>query len=259
MDDARVGGAAEHDLFARERQELACAFRWAARYDLHEGVANHFSLRVADADPASGRGPLFLLNPDGRHFSRMCASDLLLLDADDASVMRRDNPPEPTAWGLHSAIQRLAPHARCVLHAHPIYSTALASLSDSTLPPIDQNTALFYGKVVIDEAYGGLAFESEGKRCASLLEDENVIAMVMGNHGVLTIGETVAQAFDRLYYFERAAQTYIQALQTGRPLRVLPHDVAAKTAQQSANLNPGEAHFRELFTILREEEPEFMA
>ena len=236
-----------------ERVDLACAFRWTARLGLHEGVANHFSLAVSED------GRRFLMNANQVHFSRIKASELLLIDADDPATMERPDAPDPTAWGLHGAIHRLCPHARCVMHAHPIHSTVLASLADSRLPPIDQNTAMFYERHVVDEGYGGLAFEEEGARCADMLADPKVKTMVMGNHGLLILGHSVADAFNRLYYFERAAETYIKALWTGRPLREMPHDLAAKTAQEIDDYPDDQAgrHFAELKAILDEEEPDY--
>jgi ribulose-5-phosphate 4-epimerase/fuculose-1-phosphate aldolase len=104
---------------------------------------------------------------------------------------------------------------------------------------------------VIDEDYGGLAFEDEGVRCAGLLTDPKQKVMVMGSHGVLVIGDTVAETFNRLYYFERSAETYIRALQTGMPLRRIPDDVAEKTAQELANYpEQDERHLAELKAIL---------
>jgi ribulose-5-phosphate 4-epimerase/fuculose-1-phosphate aldolase len=236
--------------FYEERVDLACAFRWTARLNMHEAVANHFSLAVND------RGTQFLMNPNQVHFSRIKASDLLLIDADDPETMKRPDAPDPTAWGLHGAIHRNVPHARCVMHVHSIYATVLASLADSRLPPIDQNSAMFFGRQVMDENYGGLAFEEEGERCSRLLSDPKVQVMVMGNHGILVIGNTVAEAFNRMYYFERAAETYIKALWTGQPLRTLSDAVAEKVADDIDNY-PGlaERHLAELKAILDEEEP----
>ena len=129
---------------ANERADLAAALRWAVRYNWHEAVANHFSLAV-NAD-----GTRFLMNPNSRHFSRVKASDLLLLDANDPDVLTGPDSPEPTAWGLHGAIHRNVPFARCALHIHSKYSTVLASLKDSILPPIDQNSAMFYNRIVVE-------------------------------------------------------------------------------------------------------------
>ena len=144
------------------------------------------------------------------------------------------------------------------MHVHPIYSTVLASLADSNLPPIDQNTAIFYKRYVIDEEYGGLAFEKEGERCAELFNDPKIKVMIMGNHGVLVIGSSVADTFNRLYYFERAAETYIKALWTGQPLRLLSDEIAEKTAGQLENY-PDFSHiyFEELKAILDEKAPTY--
>lgn len=229
----------------QERCDMAAAFRWTARLNMHEAVANHFSLAV------NPEGTRFLINPNGRHFSRITASSLIEIDANDPTTMNRPDAPDPTAWGLHGSIHRALPHARCVMHVHSIHATVLASLADSRLPAIDQNSAMFHNRLVVDDHYGGMAFEQEGARCASLLADPKTTVMVMGNHGVLVIGQTVAETFNRLYYFERAAETYIRALQTGRPLRILPDAVAEQTAQEwEAYPGFAEHHLRELRVIL---------
>ena len=228
-----------------ERADLAAAFRWTARLNMHEGVANHFSFAINDD------GTQFLMNPNQMHFSRMKASDMLLIDANDPSTLNGPNAPDPTAWGLHGGIHRHCPHARCVVHVHSIHATVLACLADSNLPPIDQNCATFFNRYVIDDGYGGLAFEDEGERCATLLSDPKKKVMIMGNHGVLIIGKTVAGTFNRLYYFERAAETYIRALQTGQPLRVLSDEIAEKTATELENYpDQDEKHLAELRAIL---------
>ncbi|MEP3441041.1 MAG: class II aldolase and adducin N-terminal domain-containing protein [Sulfitobacter sp.] len=236
----------------QERSDLAAAFRWTARLNMHEAVANHFSFAV------NPEGTEFLINPNQAHFSRIRASDLLLLDANDPDALNRPDAPDPTAWGLHGSVHRHCPHARCVMHAHSIFSTVLASLADSTLPPIDQNTATFYNRVVIDEQFGGLAFEEEGERCAQMLTDPAKQVMIMGNHGVLILGASVADAFNRLYYFERAAETYIRALQTGQALRLIPHDIAEKTARELEDY-PGqaEAHLLAIREILDRETADY--
>ena len=227
------------------RLDLAAALRWTARLDMHEAVANHFSFAVNDS------GSRFLINPNRTHFARVRASDLLEIDADDPATLEGPNAPDPTAWGLHGAIHRRVPHARCALHVHSTYATVLASLADSRLPPIDQNCAMFFNRVVIDEQYGGLALEEEGERCAALFTDPAKKVMVMGNHGILVIGETIAETFDRMYYFERAAGTYIRALQTGMPLRVLPDAIAEKTAAElEAYPDTAGAHLAQLRAIL---------
>ncbi len=232
----------------QDRVDLAAAFRWTARLNMHEGVANHFSFAINDD------GTRFLMNPNQMHFSRIKASDMILVDANDPDTLNGPNAPDPTAWGLHGGIHRHCPHARCAMHVHSIHATVLATLRDSRLPPIDQNCATFFNRYVIDDHYGGLAFEEEGKRCAALLDDPKQKVMIMGNHGIMIIGATVAETFNRLYYFERAAETYIRALQTGQPLRVLSDEIAEKTAQELEDYpEQDERHLAELKAILDEE------
>ena len=237
-----------------ERVDLAAAFRWTARLNMHEGVSNHFSMAVNDD------GSRFLMNRNQVHFSRIRASDLLELDANDPETLNLPDAPDATAWGLHGAIHRHCPHARCAMHVHSIHATVLASLADSRLPPVDQNCAMFFNRYVIDDGYAGLAFEEEGERCAALLADPKKKVLIMGNHGIMVIGDTVADTFNRMYFFERAAEVYIRALQTGQPLRVLSDEVAEKTAQEVADY-PGQAeqHLSELKAILDSEGSDYAA
>ena len=140
------------DSLQELRADLSAAFRWAVRLNYHEGVANHFSVAINDSSSQ------FLINPNQRHFSTIKASDLLLLDTSNQDTMSQANAPDPTAWGLHGAVHKHCPHARCVLHVHSIFSTVLACLKDSRLPAIDQNTAQFHNRVVVDAGFDGMAF-----------------------------------------------------------------------------------------------------
>ena len=158
-------------------------------------VANHFSLAVDDA------GTKFLMNPRGRHFSRIGASELLLLDAADEATMQRPDAPDPTAWALHGAIHRRVRHARCVLHVHSRYASVLACLADPALPPVDLNAMRFWGRMAIDDDLDGMGLDDEAERIARLVGDKPIL--LLRNHGVMAIGETVARTFDDLYYFER--------------------------------------------------------
>ncbi len=233
------------------RIDLAAAFRLAARNDWHESVANHFSAAV------SADGKRFLINPRWRHFSRIRASDLLLLDADDPATMDRPDAPDPSAWSIHSAIHRNLPHARVALHLHPPYATALAALEDPFILPVDQVTAKFWGRLGYDLSFGGLANDgAEGDRIASTIG--NHTAVMMQNHGVTAFGTTVAEAYDTLYHLERAARTMVLAYSTGHELAVMDDDLAEKTAAEwDAYKGVEEAHFAEMKAILDAEEPDY--
>lgn len=239
--------AAEKQL----RVDLAAAFRLSAQYDWHEAVANHFSLAV------SPDGKEFLMNPRWKHFSRIRASDLLLLDANDKSTMDRPDAPDLTAWSLHGRLHALLPHARCIIHLHPPHATALASLADPEIKPIDQNTARFFNRVAVDLDYGGMAnTDAEGERLAALLGNRSI--MMMGNHGVLVCASTVAEAFDLTYYLERACRNLILAYSTGQKLHVMSDAVAEKTAREwEADRDQFHAHFAEMKAILDSKDPDY--
>jgi len=241
--DLRAAGAREADLAAL-RIDLAAAFRLAVRMDWHESVGNHFSLAV------SADGKRFLMNPRWRHFGLLRASDLLLLDSDDEQTMARPDAPDPSAWCIHGRIHAALPRARCVLHVHPPYGTALAALADPTLKPIDQNTARFFNRIAIDRDFGGIADErAEGERLVAALGDKS--CMIMGNHGLLVTAATVAEAFEDLYFLERAAKTLLLAYSTGQPLNVMPDALAEKTARAwDAYRDSAFAHFRDLKQLL---------
>ena len=178
------------------------------------------------------------------------------IDFTDPDTLKRPGAPDATAWGLHGGLHRKLPHARCVLHVHPRYATVLASLKDSTIYPIDQNAMRFYGRVAVDENYGGMALGDEAERVCGLLGDKPVL--MMGNHGVMVVAPTVARAFDELYILERACETLVKAYMTGKELRIASHEVAQRTFRQWQECaQPAENHFAELLAILDEEEPDY--
>jgi ribulose-5-phosphate 4-epimerase/fuculose-1-phosphate aldolase len=222
------------------RVDLAAAFRLAAEFNWHEAVANHFSLAV------SPDGKTFLMNPRWRHFSRIRASDLLLLDAEDDAAMAGPDAPDPSAWYIHGRIHRALPQARCILHLHSPYATAISALAEPEIKPIDQNTARYYNRVAYDMNYGGIADSAaEGDRLAAALG--NGSTLMMGQHGILVVGKTVADAFDRLYYLERACQTLVLAYSTGQPLNIMSDDLAEATARDWEDYpDMAQAHFDEL-------------
>ena len=240
------------DEFQAQREDLAAAFRWFARLGMAESVANHFSVAV------SSEGSRFLVNPCRRHFSRIRASELLLLDAHDPTTLQKADAPDPTAWYLHSGLHARVPHARCVMHLHSKYATALGCLADSTLYPIDINAARFYGRVAVDTGFSGMALSvEEAARQATLLLDGKSV-LLMANHGVLVVGATVAAAFDELYYFERAAEMLLTCYATGKPLRFIPPATAELTQRQWLEYSGFSSdHLRAVRQILDQEEPDY--
>lgn len=205
------------------RQDLAAAFRICHQMGWSESVGNHFSAAVSED------GARFLLNPRWQHFATIRPEDLLLLDSGDETVLDGPDAPDASAWCVHGTLHRKKPEAKVILHCHSPYATALSCLADPTVVPIDNNTARFYGRTAYDLDFGGIAdAEEEGERLADSLGDKSVL--VMGNHGVTVVGETVADAYEDLYFFEKAAQTLILARSSGEKLSVLSDAVAQNTA-----------------------------
>lgn len=212
------------ETLAELRQDLAAAFRLCHKFGWSESVGNHFSAAVSED------GRQFLLNPRWQHFATIRARDLLLLDLDDDTVMSGPNAPDPSAWAVHGTLHGAVPQARVMLHCHSPYATALACLKDPTLIPMDNNTARFWGRVGYDLEFGGISDSTEeGQHLAEAMQGNTVL--VMGNHGVTVTGPTVAEAFEDLYFFEKAAQTQLLALSSGQPLSVLSDEVARNTAE----------------------------
>lgn len=243
-----------HDPTLDETQiriDLAAAIRLSCRAEWHEGVANHFSAAI------SADGRKFLVNPRWVHWSRVRASDLILCDADDPSTMDRPDAPDPSAWAIHSALHRNLPQARVALHIHPPYCTALAGLKDPTILPIDQTTARFYNRLAYDLDFGGIAHEgAEGERIAAAIGNHKQV--MMGNHGVTTLGASVAHAWDALYHLERASRIMVLAYSTGQPLAVMDPALAEETAAGWECYSEAEvAHFEEMKQVLDREAPDY--
>ena len=234
------------------QKDLAATFRWTARLNINEGVANHFSACVP------GSSCEFYVNKAGIHFSQIKASDLILVTNDNIEDLKtKPDVVDATAISIHGTIHQKVPHAKCIFHVHSKYATALSTLKDPTLPPIDQNTMRFYNRVSLYDEYGGMGFEEESLKMAAALGNKQ--NLLMANHGILTTGETISDGFDALYYFERSAETYLTALATGKELNIASHEVAEKTAQEWSDYpsDNGRAHLDKIRLILDKEEPDY--
>ena len=235
------------------RHDLTVAFRWAARLNMHEAVANHFSVAISDD------GQKFLINPAGRHFSQMKMSELVSLDASKPDFgVSQSIDVDPTAINLHGQIHKLLPDAKCILHTHMPYTTALACLKDFEFLMLDQNACRFYQRIAYDRDYAGMALEvGEGERVAKVLgKSRNVL--FLANHGVIVVGSSVACAFDELYYLEKAAQLQVLALSTNRKLELISNEIASMVCKQWLEYpNGAKLHFEALVQILEQENPEY--
>jgi len=238
------------------RTDLAAALRWACRYGLHEGVDNHFSMAMPDDDGVV-RGTRFLINPHGWHWSEVTASSLMLCN-EAGDVLEGENVVEETAFFIHSRIHAAVPNAIAVLHTHMPHTTALTLLEDGRLEMCEQNALMFDERIAYDDDYTGLALDAdEGDRLAVKLGNKSVL--MMASHGVTVTGASMADAFNDLFYLERAAKFQILARSTGGRLRQISDAVRQRTRQQLATERPkvAERHFAALKRMLDTEEPEY--
>jgi ribulose-5-phosphate 4-epimerase/fuculose-1-phosphate aldolase len=232
------------------RIDLAAAFRLAVRLDLHEGVCNHFSVMLPD-------GKRFLLNRFGLHWSEVTASNLLALDA-QGKILEGEGEFEKTAFYIHSRIHIANPRATCVLHTHMPHATALTLLEGGRLEMVEQNALRFHDDIAYDDVYNGLVVDNaEGDRLARVLGNKRV--MFLANHGVIVIGPTVAEAFDALYYLERACRLQVLARSMGGKFRPVRPEVVRETYRLILADTPkySAAHFEALKRILEREEPAY--
>jgi ribulose-5-phosphate 4-epimerase/fuculose-1-phosphate aldolase len=241
----------QHQLTATDRAarvDLAAAFRLAVRMDLHEGVCNHFTLMLPD-------GKRFLLNAYGLHWSEVTASNLLALD-DKGKVLEGEGEAERTAFCIHSRIHLANPKAACVLHTHMPYATALTLTEPGRLEMVEQNALRFADDIAYDDTYNGLVVDdAEGDRLARVMGSKRVL--FLPNHGVIVAGPTVAEAYDLLYYLERACRLQVLARATGLPFRKVRPEVVRETYRMILADTPkyAGAHFAALKRILDREEP----
>ena len=204
------------------RVDLAAAHRLAVHFGYHEGIDNHFTVLVP------GCPDRFLLAPFGLHWSEIRARDFLVVDF-DGNILSGEGSVEDTAFHIHAPIHAARPDIVCVMHTHMPYATALSMLEEPELLMASQNAIGFAGRVACCD-YAGFALDSgEGRRMADALGDKSVL--LLRNHGVAVTGESIADAFNTLYFYERAAMTQILAQSCGQKVRLVPEPALSQTLE----------------------------
>lgn len=207
-----------------QRVELAAAYRIASLEGADDGIFNHFSCAVSD-DPGC-----FLIKPFGMLFSEVTASGLLKVDA-QGKVVEGSGKWEPTAFFIHSSIYARVPRATCVFHTHMPYATALSSLYDMRILPVNQSSLRFVNRTSYLRRYNGLVLDSNSAEdiVGALCERD---VLLMGNHGVTLVDDSVIGCVYDLHYLEQACRDQHLVLASGQPLRLIPDDVVERTAAQ---------------------------
>ena len=255
QDVARAPQSTFDEAEWQARVDLAAAHRMCVMYGLQEGIFNHLTLTVP------GKTDRYYQIPFGLHWSEVTASCFMEVALDTGSILSGEGEVECSCFAIHAPIHRLLPRAKAVFHTHMPYASALTRLVDPKLKPIGQTEAIMMRYTGYDMDYTGPATEpSEGERLVKLIGDKKVL--FMGNHGIATVAESVAEAFDLLYYTERAAQVQIYAMWTGQKLLQMPRDVVETTmktgsGQQFRHGKPCDYHFRALKRMLDKKEPDY--
>lgn len=239
------------DEIRAAREDLAACFRMAARNGFEEGICNHFSAVVP------GHDDLFLVNPYGYAFRELTASKLLICDF-EGNVVEGEGTPEATAFYIHAEIHRRVPRARVAFHTHMPYATALSMTEGDPLIWAGQTALKFYGRTAVDPHYNGLALDSaEGARIAGALGEADIV--FMKHHGVMVLAPTIAEAWDDLYYLERAAEVQALAMATGRKVVPVAPEVAQATYDQirEGDAESARLHLASIRRQLDAEEPQY--
>ena len=237
------------------RIDLAACHRLAVLNGFHEGIDNHITLMVP------GDSARFFLAPYGLHWSEVRARDFLVVTL-SGQVESGVGIPEDSAFCIHAPIHERCPAARCIIHTHMPFATALSMLDEVFLEPASQSAAGFVGTIAYDCNYQGLALNpAEGERLAQILD--GATTLLMGNHGALVTAESVAEAFERIYYLERACQLQVLAMSTGRRLRTIDPRIIERTTQQFqaascvGDRKRHDYHFSALKRLLDRQQPDY--
>ncbi len=199
--------------------QLAAAHRLAALHELEEGIDNHFTVTLP------GHADRYLILPFGLHWSEARASDMIVFD-ESGATLEGNGVVELSAQCIHAPIHRIS-GARVVLHTHQTWALALNMLKNNRLLPASQTAAFFHGHIAYDDHYAGIADTlAEGERLGGLIGNKHVV--FMKNHGVLVTGDTIAQAYRRLYKLERVCRAQVLAMSTGQPLELLSEAIVAQ-------------------------------
>jgi ribulose-5-phosphate 4-epimerase/fuculose-1-phosphate aldolase len=232
------------------RVQLAACYRLIARFGMDDVVYTHVSARVP------GRHDQFLINPYGLLFSEITASSLIRIDLEARLVEPSNYAVNEAGFVIHGAIHGARPDAFCVAHTHSRAGVILSSLEEGLLP-LNQVSLEFHNRIAYHD-YEGIALEMEEReRLIRDLGDKRTL--VLRNHGLLTIGRTIPEAFYFMYYLDLACRLQIETMATGGKLRLVPEAVAERTARQYQRYDRprGTLEWPALMRLLDKEDPSY--
>jgi ribulose-5-phosphate 4-epimerase/fuculose-1-phosphate aldolase len=234
------------------REDLAAAYRLIAHFGMQDTVYTHLSVRLP------GGGNRFLVNPYGLLFEEITASSLVEVDAFGEPAQATAWPVNPAGFVIHSALHMGRADAHCVMHTHTLAGMTVAAQQGGLLP-LNQISMEFLGQVALHD-YEGVADDDNLSERERLLRDfgDSKHCMILRNHGLLTIGHSVAEAFYWMYYMEQACRIQVSAQSTGAPLSLPSEDVQARTmAQMEHGPNKGWLVWQAMRRKMDREQPDY--
>lgn len=208
----------------QQRIDLAACYRLVDLYGMSDGIGTHISARVPVVEDGAD---CFLINPYGQMFDEITASSLVRVDASGHALDGND-PVNPAGFNLHSCIHLARPDVMCVLHTHSEAGMALAGLQSGVLP-LSQHGMQFFDRIGYHAYEGLVTHPDEQQRFVHDLGEHN--ALVLHNHGLLTVGSSVAEAFYLMWRLEKACCTQLKAMASGAELVLPDVEVARKTSE----------------------------
>ncbi len=236
------------------RVDLAAAHRIASNQGFNESIFNHLTLVVP------GKADRYYQIPFGLHWSEVTASCFMEVGF-DGTLKRGSGDIERSCYCIHAPIHRAVAKAKAVFHTHMPFASALTRLEDPRILPTGQTEMGVMASIAYDDLYTGPANDpQEGERLVEALGDKTVL--FMANHGITVVGPTVADAYNKLYYVERAAQVQLYAMWTGARLKYVPQEIVDQTKREFGGVDrydppPPVRHFEALKRILDRKEPDY--
>ncbi len=230
------------------KQRLASAFRLFAKFGFSEGVAGHITAR----DPE--RLDHFWVNPFGMHFGLVRVSDLILVD-ERGMVVEGKHPVNEAAFAIHSRLHMARPDVIAAAHAHSLYGKTWSTLG-RLLDPLTQDACAFYEDHSLYDDYTGVVYDSsEGDRIAQALGHRK--AVILQNHGILTVGSTVDEAAWFFITMDRSCQAQLMAEAAGKP-RLIAAESARVAQKQVGNARVGWFQYQPLWDLIVREQPDLL-
>lgn len=230
------------------KQRLAAAYRIFALKSYDLGLAGHITARDPEFHDR------FWVAPLGLWFGRVTVSDLVLVDH-DGTILEGEGPINQAGFAIHSELHKARPDVIAAAHSHSPYGKAWSTLG-RLLDPITQDSCFFYENHALYDTFSGVVLDnSEGARIAAALADKR--AVILQNHGILTVGGSVESAVANYVALENACATQLLAEAAGT-IRPISHEVALHTASQLDGTDPGAQDFRPLYEQVLREQPDFL-